>query len=40
MSRESLILPVLLTKQHELTEFDCGKIPLNELLRISLRKIF
>ena len=32
MSRESLVLPVLLTKQHDLTEFDCGKIPLNEFL--------
>lgn len=33
MSRDSLLLPVLLTRKHERTEFDCGKVPLNEFLQ-------
>lgn len=32
MTEASLSLPVLLTKQHELTGFDCGKTPLNDFL--------
>lgn len=32
MNEPPLSLPVLLTSQHELTGFDCGKAPLNEFL--------
>jgi GNAT superfamily N-acetyltransferase len=32
MNEQSLTLPVLLTKEHELASFDCGKVPLNEFL--------
>lgn len=32
MSQEPLTLPVVLTKQHELAGFDCGKTPLNDFL--------
>jgi GNAT superfamily N-acetyltransferase len=32
MTEETLSLPVLLTQEHELADFDCGKIPLNDFL--------
>ena len=32
MTKEPLTLPVLLTKEHELAGFDCGKSPLNDFL--------
>ncbi|MBO0722559.1 MAG: GNAT family N-acetyltransferase [Blastocatellia bacterium] len=32
MSEEAASLPVLLTKEHEVAGFDCGKAPLNEFL--------
>lgn len=32
MNEEPLTLPTLLTKQHELAGFDCGKTPLNDFL--------
>ena len=32
MAEEKLALPVLLAKTHQVTEFDCGKPPLNEFL--------
>ena len=33
MIKEPLTLPVLLTKEHDLEKFDCGKSPLNDFLR-------
>src|SRR5262249_8350548 len=32
MTEEALSLPVLLTPEHELAGFDCGKTPLNDFL--------
>lgn len=32
MTEEPLSLPILLTKEHELASFDCGKAPLNDFL--------
>ncbi len=32
MNEAPLTLPLLLTKQHELAGFDCGKTPLNDFL--------
>jgi GNAT superfamily N-acetyltransferase len=32
MADEALLAPVLLTKSHEVSGFDCGKAPLNDFL--------
>jgi GNAT superfamily N-acetyltransferase len=32
MTEEPLSLPVLLSSEHELADFDCGKAPLNDFL--------
>ena len=32
MADETLFSPILLTKQHDVSEFDCGKPPLNDFL--------
>jgi GNAT superfamily N-acetyltransferase len=32
MTEEPLSLPVLLTQEHEIVGFDCGKAPLNDFL--------
>jgi hypothetical protein len=32
MSEEPVSLPVLLTQEHEVVDFDCGKAPLNDFL--------
>lgn len=32
MSEDPVSLPVLLTQEHEIVGFDCGKAPLNDFL--------